>query len=275
MCGEAGEDRDHALRGAIRRLGEGEPEPCRGGGGAGGERPCVAGGSATRRRVRMAWSTGGSARRHPAARPRTSSSACARCTSRTIEASRSSIYTRSWSSATATSSATPRPDSACKRPVRCRRRRGGAPIGASAPAGRCAACSCTRTARSTPGSPTSRRAGAGEVAPARDRAAASRDRRLGGHLDRRAAARRGDPLDGSCHGGGGKLSKDPAFATKLRDIVGLYVDPPAHAVVLSADEKSQVQALDRSQPGLPIKPGRLGTMTTITSATAPPPCSPP
>lgn len=58
-----------------------------------------------------------------------------------------------------------------------------------------------------------------------------------------------------------KLSKDPAFAAKLREIVGLYVDPPAHAVVLSVDEKSQIQALDRTQPGLPIKPGRLGTMT--------------
>lgn len=58
-----------------------------------------------------------------------------------------------------------------------------------------------------------------------------------------------------------KLSKDPEFASKLRDIVGLYVDPPAHAVVLSVDEKSQIQALDRTQPGLPIKPGRAGTMT--------------
>jgi transposase len=58
-----------------------------------------------------------------------------------------------------------------------------------------------------------------------------------------------------------KLSKDPAFATKLKDIVGLYVDPPAHAVVLSVDEKSQIQALDRTQPGLPLKPGRAGTMT--------------
>lgn len=58
-----------------------------------------------------------------------------------------------------------------------------------------------------------------------------------------------------------KLSKDPAFATKLKDIVGLYVDPPAHAVVLSVDEKSQIQALDRSQPGLPMKRGRAGTMT--------------
>src|SRR5499426_3164204 len=58
-----------------------------------------------------------------------------------------------------------------------------------------------------------------------------------------------------------KLSNDPQFATKLKDIVGLYVDPPAHAIVLSLDEKSQIQALDRTQPGLPMKPGRLGTMT--------------
>ena len=58
-----------------------------------------------------------------------------------------------------------------------------------------------------------------------------------------------------------KLSTDPRFVDKLRDIVGLYVDPPAHAVVLSVDEKSQIQALDRTQPGLPIKPGRAGTMT--------------
>jgi transposase len=58
-----------------------------------------------------------------------------------------------------------------------------------------------------------------------------------------------------------KLSTDPRFVDKLRDIVGLYVDPPAHAVVLSVDEKSQIQALDRTQPGLPMKPGRAGTMT--------------
>jgi transposase len=58
-----------------------------------------------------------------------------------------------------------------------------------------------------------------------------------------------------------KLSNDPKFAEKLRDVVGLYVDPPAHAVVLSVDEKSQIQALDRTQPGLPLKPGRAGTMT--------------
>jgi transposase len=58
-----------------------------------------------------------------------------------------------------------------------------------------------------------------------------------------------------------KLSNDPRFAEKLKDIVGLYIDPPAHAVVLAVDEKSQIQALDRSQPGLPMKPGRAGTMT--------------
>jgi transposase len=58
-----------------------------------------------------------------------------------------------------------------------------------------------------------------------------------------------------------KLSHDPEFVPKLRDIVGLYVDPPAHAVVLSVDEKSQIQALDRTQPGLPLKKGRAGTMT--------------
>jgi transposase len=58
-----------------------------------------------------------------------------------------------------------------------------------------------------------------------------------------------------------KLSNDPAFAEKLRDVVGLYVAPPAHAVVLSVDEKSQIQALDRTQPGLPLKKGRGPTLT--------------
>ena len=58
-----------------------------------------------------------------------------------------------------------------------------------------------------------------------------------------------------------KLSNDKAFVEKLSDIVGLYVDPPAHAVVLSIDEKSQIQALDRTQPGLPLKKGRGATMT--------------
>ncbi len=58
-----------------------------------------------------------------------------------------------------------------------------------------------------------------------------------------------------------KLSKDPQFAAKVRDIVGLYVNPPDRAIVLSVDEKSQIQALDRTQPGLPLKKGRAGTMT--------------
>src|SRR5687768_5707953 len=56
-----------------------------------------------------------------------------------------------------------------------------------------------------------------------------------------------------------KLSSDPRFAEKLGDIIGLYVSPPEHAVVLSCDEKSQIQALDRTQPSLPLKPGRGGT----------------
>jgi transposase len=58
-----------------------------------------------------------------------------------------------------------------------------------------------------------------------------------------------------------KRSRDPEFAAKLTDIVGLYMNPPTQAVVLSIDEKSQIQALDRTQPGLPLKPGRCGTMT--------------
>jgi transposase len=58
-----------------------------------------------------------------------------------------------------------------------------------------------------------------------------------------------------------KRSRDPEFLAKLADIVGLYLAPPRHAVVLSLDEKSQIQALDRTQPGLPLKPGKAGTMT--------------
>jgi len=58
-----------------------------------------------------------------------------------------------------------------------------------------------------------------------------------------------------------KVSNDPDFAEKLEDIVGLYLAPPENAVVFSADEKSQIQALDRTQPGLPLKKGRAGTMT--------------
>ena len=58
-----------------------------------------------------------------------------------------------------------------------------------------------------------------------------------------------------------KLSTDPHFVEKLTDVVGLYLNPPEHALVLSSDEKSQIQALDRTQPGLPMKKGRAGTMT--------------
>lgn len=58
-----------------------------------------------------------------------------------------------------------------------------------------------------------------------------------------------------------KLSNDKQFVEKVTDIVGLYLDPPDKALVLAADEKSQIQALDRTQPGLPIKKGRAGTMT--------------
>jgi transposase len=58
-----------------------------------------------------------------------------------------------------------------------------------------------------------------------------------------------------------KVSNDPRFAEKLEAVVGLYLNPPEHALVLCCDEKSQIQALDRTQPGLPIKRGRAGTMT--------------
>jgi transposase len=60
---------------------------------------------------------------------------------------------------------------------------------------------------------------------------------------------------------GFKVSRDPNFVEKLEDIVGLYMSPPEHALVLCCDEKSQVQALDRTQPGLPLKKGRAATMT--------------
>jgi transposase len=58
-----------------------------------------------------------------------------------------------------------------------------------------------------------------------------------------------------------KLSRDPKFLEKLTDVVGVYLTPPQNAVVLCVDEKSQIQALDRTQPGLPLKPGRCGTFT--------------
>ena len=103
--------------------------------------------------------------------------------------------------------------------------------------------------------------------------------------DAGAAAARGDPLDVARDGqgrrrrgldGAGDLEgprpqpaslaalqalQRPGLRREAHDIVGLYVDPPAHAVVLSVDEKSQIQALDRTQPGLPMKKGRAGTMT--------------
>jgi transposase len=58
-----------------------------------------------------------------------------------------------------------------------------------------------------------------------------------------------------------KLSRDPRFLEKLTDVVGLYLHPPQQAMVICVDEKSQIQALDRTQPGLPLKKGRCGTMT--------------
>ena len=60
---------------------------------------------------------------------------------------------------------------------------------------------------------------------------------------------------------GFKVSRDPKFVGKLEDIVGLSLSPPEHALMLCCDEKSQVQALDRTQPGLPLKKGRAATMT--------------
>ena len=60
---------------------------------------------------------------------------------------------------------------------------------------------------------------------------------------------------------GFKVSADPLFAEKLKDVIGLYLEPPEKALVFSVDEKSQIQALDRTQPGLPMKPGKAGTMT--------------
>ena len=71
-----------------------------------------------------------------------------------------------------------------------------------------------------------------------------------------------------------KLSNDKRFVEKVQDIVGLYLDPPDKALVFSVDEKSQIQALDRPQPGLPLKKGHCGTMTHDYN-TAPPLCLPP
>jgi hypothetical protein len=72
-----------------------------------------------------------------------------------------------------------------------------------------------------------------------------------------------------------KLSRDPKFLEKMTDVVGLYLNPPQQAIVLCVDEKSQIQALDRTQPGLPIKKGRCGTMTHDYKRNGTTTCSPP
>ena len=106
-----------------------------------------------------------------------------------------------------------------------------------------------------------------------------------GRADAHRAARRADALDRPGNGDGHwrvaalvqriwaahrlqphrvrrfKLSQDPTFSAKLRAVVGLYLDPPAHSLVLSVDEKSQIQALDRTQPALPMKNGRARLIT--------------
>src|SRR3984893_1933919 len=128
-----------------------------------------------------------------------------------------------------------------------------------------------------------RRAVARQDAQAWQAPAAAQHRSAGSRFGLGAAAGREHPLDGpgTCQGG----RSEPAFGATHpgssptraapypdvqtvegpefveKHIVGLYVDPPAHAVVLSVDEKSQIQALDRTQPGLPMKKGRAGTMT--------------
>ena len=71
-----------------------------------------------------------------------------------------------------------------------------------------------------------------------------------------------------------KLSTDPLFIDKVRDVVGLYLAPPERAVVLCVDEKSQIQALDRTAPILPMLPGTPARRPTTTSARAPPACTP-
>jgi transcriptional regulator with XRE-family HTH domain len=70
-----------------------------------------------------------------------------------------------------------------------------------------------------------------------------------------------------------KLSSDPQLVEKVRDIVGLYLDPPAHAAVFCVDEKPQIQALERTQPLLPLQPARSSAGRTITHGTTRPPCS--
>ena len=72
-----------------------------------------------------------------------------------------------------------------------------------------------------------------------------------------------------------KFSRDPDFVEKLTEIIDVYFTPPQNAIVLCVDEKSQIQALDRTQLGLPLKPGRCQPLPTTTSVTAPPPSLPP
>jgi transposase len=72
-----------------------------------------------------------------------------------------------------------------------------------------------------------------------------------------------------------KLSEDPLFVEKVRDVVGLYLNPPDKAVVVCVDEKTGIQALDRTQPVLPMRPRRSSVAPMTTSATASPTCSPP
>ena len=71
-----------------------------------------------------------------------------------------------------------------------------------------------------------------------------------------------------------KVSTDQRFVEKVQDVVGLDLNPPDKALVLAVDEKSQIQALDRTQPGLPLKKGRAGTMPTTINVTGPRPCLP-
>ena len=104
----------------------------------------------------------------------------------------------------------------------------------------------------------------GTIAPARMQAASTGRSLVRGYVDRveiscgaetiaQGAARAQDRR--------ARLSNDKRFVEKVQDIVGLYLDPPDKALVFSVDEKSQIQALDRTQPGLPLKKGRCGTMT--------------
>ena len=123
----------------------------------------------------------------------------------------------------------------------------------------------TRPSRKPPLGPDGGRAGGG--ADPRDRRRARRPTGPAAMAKAIGIRRARCSASGAAHGlrrtgcASFKLSNDPRFAAKLPDVVGLYVDPPAHAVVLSIDEKSQIQALDRTQPGLPMKKGRAGTMT--------------